>query len=230
MTDISPIASGTPTERLATETRASISRSALADNLDTFLQLLTTQLRNQDPLQPMDTNQFVDQLTQFSELEQGVEQTDTLNEIAATLGAGDRQSDLGLLGRTVEAQTDVIALGPEGARFAYDINTTVKSAEMRIFDEGGNLVARFDVEPELGRVSAGWDGSTLDGTRAAPGLYQAQIVSRADDGSERLVADIFSGGTVREVRFENGATRLVLDQGMVIRADDVIRVAVPESA
>ncbi|NNU17391.1 flagellar hook assembly protein FlgD [Parvularcula sp. ZS-1/3] len=229
MSTITPIAQ-TPTS-VADETpsRASVARSALTDNLDTFLTLLTKQLQNQDPLQPMDTNQFVDQLTQFSELEQGVEQSATLEKIAASLDSDDRQTDLNLLGTVVEAENEQIALGDTPARFAFEINAPTDDAEMRIFDTAGNLVAKFDVEGDVGRYEAGWDGRTLDGGQAAPGLYRAQVVAKGGE-QERLAGRILSGGLVEEVRFENGETRLILQQGMQISADDVRRVGLPRAA
>lgn len=225
MSTITPIQQAITTET-ESPSRASVARQALTDNLDTFLTLLTTQLENQDPLQPMDTNQFVDQLTQFSELEQGVETNQTLTEIAGALGVGDRQESVALLGRTVEAQSDILPLNPGGTNFAFEITQPADNAEMRIFDQGGNLVAQFQVQGDVGRYNAGWDGTTLNGAIAAPGLYKAQVVSLDDPSNEVLTGQILSGGTVQEVRFENGETKLVLDQGMIIDADDIRRVGV----
>lgn len=230
MTTITPIAQ-TAVETTQQQSRSSISRSALTDNLDTFLTLLTTQLQNQDPLQPMDTNQFVDQLTQFSELEQGVETNETLTQIANSLGVEDRQADLNLLGTVVEAETETIALGPDRrATFAFEITSPTDDAEMRIFDQGGNLIAQFDVDGDVGRFEAGWDGTTNGGGLAGPGLYRAQVVAKGDNGQDRLAGRILSGGLVREVRFENGETVLLLDQGMTITSDEVRRVGLPTSA
>ncbi|GGY50930.1 flagellar hook assembly protein FlgD [Parvularcula lutaonensis] len=226
MSTITPIQQNPLAAETESPSRASIARQALTDNLDTFLTLLTTQLENQDPLQPMDTNQFVDQLTQFSELEQGVETNQTLTEIAQAVGAGDRQEGVALLGRTVEARGDILPLNPGGTQFAYEITQPAKNAEMRIFDQGGNLVAQFQVNGDIGRYNAAWDGTTLTGSIAGPGLYKAQVVSLDDPKNATLTGEILSGGTVQEVRFENGATKLVLDQGMIIDADDIQRVGV----
>jgi flagellar basal-body rod modification protein FlgD len=224
MTTISPI---TPAAKeIAEPSRASVARSALTDNLDTFLTLLTKQLQNQDPLQPMDTNQFVDQLTQFSELEQGVEQGETLKAIAAKLGGGDRQADLNLLGRAVEVDSQELALGPTGVAFNFEITSPTEQAEMRIFDEGGNLVAQFEVDGDVGRYDAGWDGLTLSGGQAAPGTYRAEVVATNAEGNERIAGRILSGGLVREVRFEEGETKLILDGGITVTPDQIRRVGI----
>lgn len=228
MTDIQPITSTDQLERSSAPARTQVARQALADDLDTFLTLLTKQLQNQDPLQPMDTNQFVDQLTQFSELEQGVAQNDTLEEIAASLRSDDRRADIGLLGRVVEAETETIALTPgEGARLGYEITSPTSDAQMRIFDRSGRLVASFDVDGDVGTYQAGWDGRTLDGGTAQPGLYQAQVVATSDNGEARRAGRVFSGGEVREVRFEGGETRLLLESGLTVTSDQVRRVAIP---
>lgn len=227
MNAITPI-NNTPTDIAETPGKSTIARSALTDDLDTFLQLLTTQLQNQDPLQPMDTNQFVDQLTQFSELEQGVEQTETLNEIASSLKTGGSQEDLNLLGTVVEAESETIALAQgSSARFSFEITSPTNKAEMRIFDTAGNLMAQFDVEGDVGRYDAAWDGTTIDGGQAGPGLYRAQVVAINDQDEARLAGNILSGGLVREVRFENGETTLILDGGMTITTDDIRRVGLP---
>ncbi|MEM9809749.1 MAG: flagellar hook capping FlgD N-terminal domain-containing protein [Pseudomonadota bacterium] len=230
MTDVSPIPSSQPTSTLSSSTNTtSVARSALTEDLDTFLTLLTKQLQNQDPLQPMDTNQFVDQLTQFSELEQGVEQNETLNDIAASLGAGDRQAEISYLGRVVEAETSQVALTSEGtASFAYEISSPTENAEMRIFNPSGALVAKFDVIGDAGRYSYSWNGETLSGGQAQAGVYQAQVVAKNEDpANERLAGKILSGGTVREVRFDGGQTELILDEGLTITGDSVRRVALP---
>ncbi|MCQ8185485.1 flagellar hook assembly protein FlgD [Parvularcula maris] len=223
MSTITPISQ--TTSDVAEPTRASVARSALTDNLDTFLTLLTKQLQNQDPLQPMDTNQFVDQLTQFSELEQGVEQGETLKEISAKLSTGDRQGDLNLLGRAVEVESEELSMGTSGVRFNFEITSPTEEAELRIFDQGGNLMAQFDVSGDVGRYDAGWDGETLSGARAAPGVYRAQVVAKNAEGEERLAGRILSGGLVREVRFEGGETKLILDGGVTVSPDQIERVA-----
>ncbi|MEE4211077.1 MAG: flagellar hook assembly protein FlgD [Parvularcula sp.] len=225
MTDIAPIS----TERSAapeTAARASIARKALTDDMDTFLKLLTQQLQYQDPLEPMDTNQFVDQLTQFSELEQGVEQNATLNKIAAAVGGGDRQADLSYLGRVVEAQTENVSLSPAGARFAYDITSPSEKAELRIFDGSDRLVAQQEVSGSVGRRDFVWDGTMETGGRAPDGVYRVQIVAVGKGEEARLAGSILSGGRVSELRYNGNKTELLLDGGLVIDPADVRRVSV----
>lgn len=232
MPTVTPLSPTTAADQSAPATRTtSVARNALADNLDTFLSLLTTQLQNQDPLEPLETNQFVDQLTQFSELEQGVETNETLSSIASTLGADDRQADLNLLGTVVEAESEIFTL-PDGenASFALEITSPSERAEVRIFDAGDNLLATFEVDGSVGRVDAGWDGSIEGGGRAGPGLYRAQVVAIGEDGTERLAGRTLTSGFVNEVRFENGETQLILHDGLTITSDEIRRVGLPSSS
>jgi len=231
MTDIQPISSNASTLAAETPSTSDVARAALTDNLDTFLTLLTKQLQNQDPLQPMDTNQFVDQLTQFSELEQGVEGNKLLEDISASLKGDGRQSDIGLLGREVEAETNEISLTSEsGALFSYQITAPTEEAEMRIFDQSGSLVARFDVDGDLGRYDAGWDGRTTAGGYASPGVYRAEVVAKSDSDQERLAGQVLSGGVVKEVRFESDRTNLILANGLTVTSDQIQRVGVASDA
>ena len=230
MTDILPI-SNNSSAVAQTPSRATVAREALTDDLDTFLTLLTQQLQYQDPLEPMDTNQFVDQLTQFSELEQGVEGNQYLEDIAGALTSGDRQAELSYLGRVVEAESETISLTPAGANFAYNITSPTDRGEIRIFDQTDRLVARYDIDGDVGRSTFGWDGQTEDGVQAAPGLYRAQVVARPanEDGQARLAGTTLTSGTVREVRYNGAQTELILDEGMIISPDDVQRVTVSET-
>lgn len=230
MTNIQPIETNTNNPLAADQGTTQVARRALTEDLDTFLTLLTKQLQNQDPLQPMDTNQFVDQLTQFSELEQGFDQTETLKEISASLRGDERQAEISYLGRVVEAESETVALPTNGmARFAFEITAPTEDAEMRIFDKSGNIVAKFDVEGDLGRYDAGWDGRTLFGGQASPGLYRAQVVAKSDSDQERIAGRVLSTGAVQEVRFDGGETELILEQGQTITSDQVRRVAVAEA-
>jgi flagellar basal-body rod modification protein FlgD len=231
MTDISPISVERPSAAPEATSRGAIARKALTEDLDTFLTLLTQQLQYQDPLEPMDTNQFVDQLTQFSELEQGVEQNATLNKIAASLGGGDRQADLSYLGRVVEAETETVGLGAAGARFVYDVTSPTANAELRIFDGNDRLVNRIDVNGAAGKREFVWDGKAENGANLPQGFYKVQIVAKGQgEGDQgRLAGRILSGGRVNEVRYNGTRTELILDGGMTVDPADVTRVAVADS-
>ena len=107
MTAIEPVSQRT-TAGVSTQTTSGAGALNLNENFDTFLNLLTAQLRNQDPLDPTDPTEFVSQLTQFSQLEQSVAQTAQLEEIAAIQRSASALDGLNFLGREVEAVSDTI--------------------------------------------------------------------------------------------------------------------------
>ncbi len=173
-------------------------------NRDQFLQLLVTQLKHQDPLSPLQPDQFAAQLAQFAT----VEQLNTLNDhftaqsAAQAQGALVDQTALGasLMGRTVQAQGNGVAVGSNGiALLPVDVGGSGGSATVHFYDGTGRLVATKAV----GQVAAG--SQTLS---VAPGLpagnytYDVQV----DDGSGNAVpATTFMQGVVDGVLFENGA-------------------------
>ncbi|MEM6747937.1 MAG: flagellar hook capping FlgD N-terminal domain-containing protein [Pseudomonadota bacterium] len=229
MTSVTPITADQSSTNTATSS-GSVTRGALTEDLDTFLNLLVAQLENQDPLEPLDANEFVDQLTQFSELEQGVEQTDALNDISSTLAADTRQTDISYLGKIVEAETDTVALTENGATLGYSIDAPTNNAEIRIFTAGGQLLTAYQVDGNVGDFTTTWDGVTDSGVQAAPGLYRAQVVAISEQtGQERLAGKTYATGTVSEVRFDSGSTELIYDNGITITSNAVRRVATPAS-
>ncbi|MEO1656219.1 MAG: flagellar hook capping FlgD N-terminal domain-containing protein [Pseudomonadota bacterium] len=228
MTSVTPIASE-PVQTTSAST-STVTNATLSEDLDTFLNLLVAQLENQDPLEPLDANEFVDQLTQFSELEQGVEQTDALNEIAATLAADERQTDISYLGKIVEAESEDIFLGEGGATFGYNIDAPTNNAEIRIFTDSGQLVTSYKVDGNVGDFTTTWDGLDSNGNEVAPGIYRAQVVAISEQtDQERLAGQTFSIGLIEEVRFEPEGTELIYNNGITIRSDAIRRVATPAS-
>lgn len=96
------------------QTRASSSSASLAQNFDTFLTLLTAQLQNQDPLEPVDSTEFTNQLVQFSGVEQQIETNKNIAELITLTANSQAASLAGYLGQTVEVNSLAASLGSEG--------------------------------------------------------------------------------------------------------------------
>lgn len=221
MTDIVPL---TPTA--ATPARTGFvaeARTTLSQDFDTFISLLTTQLQNQDPLEPTDPSEFVAQLTQFTELEQTMAQTETLTEVAALLKGQNALSDLSLLGRQVEAVSGEVALKDGAASFDVRTDRPVTKGAVRIFDENDRLVATVDVRDVAGRATVEWNGMRESGGQAADGSYRAEIVSL--DGAEPVLAgQVLITGTVSQVAFTGSGSAISLDNGLVIGSEGIVAV------
>ena len=224
MTAIDPV-SRTNTLGAATQpTSASAAGAAsLGTDYDTFLNLLTAQLRNQDPLDPTDPTEFVSQLTQFSQLEQSVAQTAQLEELAALERNASALSGLNFLGRDVEAYSNRISLSNGTAAFSYEVLAPGDSMEVRVYDDNDKLIATLGAEKTAGRHSLVWDGVMDNGADADAGLYRAELV--AVTGEERTPAgQIIITDRVEELRFGAAGAELSLQSGLVIGSASILSV------
>jgi len=157
------------------------SRQTIADNFDTFLTLLTTQLKNQNPLDPLDTNQFTQQLVQFTSVEQQLKTNDFLEAMMlANQNVGSSQA-VGYIGKTVTAsgaKSELVA-GKASWNFAVqepaDISVTVK-------DASGNVVFTKQGSVGQGESVFNWDGIGDDGKKKPDGSYSITIEGRDEEG------------------------------------------------
>src|SRR5882757_3061503 len=138
----------------------------------TFLKLLTAQLKNQDPLSPMDATQFVTQLATFSQVEQLVSANKGLSQLVDATGANTNRMDLAYIGRTVEAQTDRFAFDGKNAPLAYAVGKDSKTVEIQIKSADGTVIKTIAGETAEGRHEITWDGTQDDGAKAPAGTYQ----------------------------------------------------------
>ncbi|WP_428410389.1 flagellar hook assembly protein FlgD [Hyphococcus sp.] len=223
METISPI-SKTGAAQGAGPSTAKLGMQNISDNYDTFLNLLTVQLQNQDPLNPMDPTQFVAQLAQFSQLEQSVSQTSALENLVALTRANEARAGIDFLGRPVEAVSEEIAFDGTVAAFDYDVTIPGgKKMEVRIFDANDNLVAKLDAANTIGRHGLVWDGEMETGGSALPGVYHAELVAISEDeaksGGDIIVTDI-----VKELRYTQSGAVLQLNSGASISPGAVLAV------
>ena len=225
MTAIEPVSQRT-TAGVSTQTTSGAGALNLNENFDTFLNLLTAQLRNQDPLDPTDPTEFVSQLTQFSQLEQSVAQTAQLEEIAAIQRSASALDGLNFLGREVEAVSDTIALDAGEAAFSYEMAQPGDKAEIRIYDDKDELIATLPAQNTAGRHEITWNGALDKGGAASDGLYRVELV--AFDGEEANPAgQVIILDSVKELRFGASGGELALESGMTISSLAILSVKDP---
>ncbi|MFA7329720.1 MAG: flagellar hook capping FlgD N-terminal domain-containing protein [Candidatus Delongbacteria bacterium] len=176
-----------------------------------FLNLLVTQLSNQDPLNPMDNQQFAAQLAQFSSLElmtnmQGtLEDNLTASQSVATALQGGMAADL--VGSTVTALDDRVVLADGAATLRWETESTPASLEIEILDSTGAVVRRQTLSaPE--ESSWNWDGSDGAGEELADGTYTIRLSATDSAGEDLTVRPLWSG-RVDSVRFREGVPYLV---------------------
>ena len=158
----------------------------LASTFDNFLLLLTTQLQNQDPLSPLDTNQFSEQLVQFTNVEQAIKTNAKLDQLIALQGVNQLTAALDYVGKTVEVDSVVLNLSDGAATMTYDLASSAEEATIDIIDNDGNTVRTLRVEGSAGRHEVTWDGKNGSGTDLPDGLYG--FVVKAVDSAGRTVS------------------------------------------
>ena len=182
---------------------ASAAESLTAD-FDTFLQLLTTQMRNQDPQNPQDSTEFVAQLASFSAVEQQISTNTKLDALVESLTAGSTQQMASWIGADVRSSAATPFDGtPIEAHFSIPEGATI--AQLIVSTEGGTEIRRMTLSP--GATSETWDGKGNDGLDAPSGDYNFAV--EAFDQSKslgRLNAETFS----RVVEVRNGENGMAL--------------------
>jgi flagellar basal-body rod modification protein FlgD len=194
-----------------------VSANEMAGDFETFLKLLTTQLRNQDPLKPMESTEFVAQLASFSAVEQQVRANDRLDRIVEVLGSGSHDGLAQWIGKEVRAP----------GKAAYD--GVPVEVEVTPFEgaEKAVLVVRNDFDQVIARQPVAveethpvWDGKNAQGDSAPLGRYSFALESYAKDE----VVDTQAGrvyAEVTEVRFEDGAPVLLTDGGAQVSIEEI---------
>lgn len=171
----------------------SSSASGLASNFTTFLTLLTTQLKNQSPLDPLDTNQFTQQLVQFAGVEQQLKTNDTLASLLVSSQTAQAGAALGLVGRTVTADGDTAKL--DNGKAVWSLNSPKDGAtgKVTIRNAAGAVVYTGDISLKQGDQDFSWDGKRADGSKAPDGLYTISVDAKDADGKAVTVTSEISG-------------------------------------
>jgi flagellar basal-body rod modification protein FlgD len=214
---------GTNTNTLANQS-ASQSNKALSSDFTTFLKMLTTQMQNQDPLNPIESTDFAIQLATFS----GVEQQVKGNEILSQLG--QQLSFLGLSQLSGWAGKDIITSAPvqfSGGviELALNVPSNVTNANISVRNHAGVEVQRFEVPS--GANSFDWVGLGADGQIIPSGTYNL-VLETTSLGGQISETKVESFQRVSQAKLENGTTVLVLANGQTISANQVIGLRAPD--
>ncbi len=180
----------------------------LSGDYTMFLKLLTSQMQNQDPLDPMDTSQYTQQLVQYSQVEQSIQQSATLKDILARLSAQDMVQASSLIGRDADYAGAVAGLPAGGAaHWQWQTDRAPASLVASISDASGQVVERRALAPDA--QSFDWDGVLANGGTAAPSFYTLSLDAR-DASGNALAADISARGQVEAVmRGANGLEAVI---------------------
>jgi len=213
----------------ASSTASSSSSSTLG--MDSFLQLLVTQLQYQDPLSPMDDKEFVAELAQFSSLEQlteintGIENLATIGQQQQLLGA------VNFMGKTIEATGTAVSLADgEATPVTFTLPQDASTCLVNVLDTSGSIVRTVDLgSATAGSVEFTWDGKDYNGTTMADGQYQVAVTATNADGEVMTVSSTMTG-TVSGITQSNGTYYLDIGNGRNVAFTDITNVINSSSA
>lgn len=162
---------------------SSSSASQLAQNFDTFLTLLTTQLKNQDPTSPMESDKFTDQLSQFAQVEQGIQSNKNLEDLIAMQSQQRQLSALSYVGAEIEAVGDTNWLEEGGElKYKYNVSPEVPRLQLQIQDQEGKTIYSEELTDVSGLQSFTWDGKNNSGVAQGEGAYTLVVKPMAANG------------------------------------------------
>lgn len=192
-------------------------------DFDMFLKLLTTQMQNQDPLDPMDTAQYTQQLVQYSQVEQSIEQTKTLKEMLSAFGTQNLMQASALIGAQVETSSEVSGLSATTpAQWTWSAPREVASMTGTIKDEKGKVVDTFPIEATGTSGAFTWDGTTSTGKKVDPGLYTLELTGKGASGTA-VTTTAHAFGKVTDVELNNGIVQMTIN-GLTVASSDLLRI------
>ena len=203
------ISSVTNTAATASSSSAGGNAPEIASNFTQFLTLLTTQLKNQNPLDPMDTNQFTQQLVQFAGVEQQLKTNDRLDNILTASQSASSATATSYIGKTVTASGASSQLSGGSAAWTLTPARAASKAVITILDSNSNVVATQATSLAAGSQAYTWNGKTSAGLTAPDGTYSIKV-SATDATGSTVAVDTSLSGTVDEVDLSGSSPVLLI--------------------
>ncbi|MDP5327577.1 MAG: flagellar hook assembly protein FlgD [Paracoccaceae bacterium] len=206
-----------PLQGNAAASTNSASNAVISSDFETFLKMLTTQMQNQDPLNPIESSDYAVQLATFSGVEQQVRTNQLLADLANQMGSSGLSQLAGWIG--MEARAPVSAQFNGSALTVWPKHdSTADRAELVVRDSVGAEVARQPLA--LGTESLSWDGKGADGATLPAGRYRFEVQSFRDDAVlDTIPAEVYV--PVIEARIEDGRSVLVVQGDQVIGTNEI---------
>lgn len=203
--------------------KATTADQKLSDDFDNFLLLLTTQLQNQDPTEPLDTNQFTSQLIQFTVAEQTVATNKNLETLIEYQKSEQLNSAVQYIGRSVDAKGNAGELADGFGSFIYELDAPANSVSVVITDGAGRAVFSGQGPTATGKNRVIWDGiNSFNGATEAEGTYFINVVAK-DAKGETMTSRTFTTGVVSSAQMKDGEMVLSV-AGTDIKLSDVSAV------
>lgn len=186
-----------------------------------FFELMLTQLKNQDPFEPLESGEFLSQIAQFSSVQSLGQLNASFDTLSSSIVSNQALQGAALVGRSVLAPTDVGTLGQSGeVTGAVDLDASTTALQIRIQDASGQIVRQID----LGAQPAGlnrfrWGGNTDFGVPAAPGVYT--ITAQYFDSTGMQATPVLVDSVVNSVSVGPRGLSLHLDSDREVSFDSI---------
>jgi flagellar basal-body rod modification protein FlgD len=198
---------------LQTDTSKSTIQQALGK--DDFLTLLVTQLKNQDPLKPMDPTEFTAQLAQFTSLEQLYNVNENLQALKSIQGGFDRLSALSMIDKYVVSDSDTFQFEGQSVELGFTFRDKVKDATVYVKDANGQIIHNMVVaQPSTGEHFVQWDGKDQDVRQLPEGPYSIAVIGTTEEG-EAIAGSTLVRSRIIGVDFSDTETTLMTTSGKV---------------
>lgn len=208
MTSITSTTTSTPAAAPATSQTTQSALASLTGNYQTFLTMLTTQLQNQDPTSPMDSNAFTTELVQFSGVEQQINTNSNLQQLIGLMQGNNVLQSSQIIGKTVQATSNQLSLQQGSAQIQFN-DPNAGPVQIAITNSQGVPVATQTVSASQGANTWTWNGQGADGVSEPDGSYGVTVNAVAADGSTSALPFTISG-KVTAVQQQGSAVQVQL--------------------
>jgi flagellar basal-body rod modification protein FlgD len=195
----------------------------LSGNFSTFLTLLTTQLKNQDPTSPMDSNTFTQQLVMYSQVEQQIDTNTNLKTLISQGTSSAAAVTNGYLGKNVSIINGNASLSGGAANWTYNLATDAAGTQLSVTDANGKIVFTGAGETAAGNHTFAWDGKDNNGNQLADGTYKLAVTA-SDAAGSAVTSTVASAGTVSQIDL-TGATPQLMIGNMEVGLGDIAAVS-----
>ncbi len=222
MADITGITSGLG----ASATRADSSAAKLADGFDDFLTLLTTQLQHQDPTDPMDSNEFTNQLVQFSSVEQQIQTNQNLETLTSLTAVTSQNALANYLGKDALVPGNFgIHDGTSGVEWQYNTSSAAEKVTLEVYNSSDELVYTTTGVAVGGIHEFNWDGTNDAGETLPEGTYSLNVKAENEDG-DALETGVAVRGRITAVTM-NGIDATFEVGPLGVALEDIIQLSTP---
>jgi len=199
-------------------------KQSMGMNKDDFLKLFITQLQNQDPLNPMDSTEYISQLAQLSQVEQAYNTNSNLQSIINALGDSSALSAVSYVGKEVTAAGSQVSLKEgAGADVTFSVPKAADQVTVNIMNANGEVVRTLTGGvTAAGESTLAWDGKNSSGTQLPSGAYTVAVTG-TDAAGNNFACSPFIRGTVDGISFAGSSPRMVIG-GLEVPFSDLLRV------